>query len=223
MMIYSWVNWTEVNVHVIFLEDIWRVLSHCFLPETWRWEWELVAQTGTWWKRCIPCCYAVVQKPLQARSGLQAGVCLSFPAERTAALLPGRTQVLLHQSNSSGWQRKVFPHLHVHLHGERLHISPCAEGFGAVCSVFLFSSSPTRAQTYCSPWRPGTGTSPESWPTITKETSCKTFWCNKPVLPDIFLLFVSNVRMFPRYFLSTEDDPKRRHLYRWAFSRSYEY
>lgn len=50
--------------------------------------------------------------------------CFSVSAEWTAALLPRRTQVFLHQSNPSGWERKVFPHLHVHLYGKQLQRYP---------------------------------------------------------------------------------------------------
>lgn len=40
-----------------------------------------------------------------------------FFAEWSATLFQRWTQVLLHPSDPSGWKRKVFPHLHVHLVG----------------------------------------------------------------------------------------------------------
>lgn len=94
----------------------------------------------------------------------------------------------------------------------------------SVLNVPLLYSSLTRAQTYFSPWPLETGTSPASWPTIIKGTSCKTCWCffNSQCCKIMAILLLDgNVWMFSRYFLSTEDDPKRRHLYRLDFPTSY--
>lgn len=58
----------------------------------------------------------------QAEWALRRLLCVS--AERTSALLQRWTQVFLHQSHPSGWEREVLPHLHVHLSGKHPQKNP---------------------------------------------------------------------------------------------------
>lgn len=159
---------------------------------------------------------------------LRSSISLSSPAEWNATLLPRRTQVLLHPSNTSGWERKVFPHFHVHLHGKQMANYPyemCPWRLGTVLCLLVspvcLRPSPTPAQTYFSPWRLGTGTSPASWRTIIKGTWCKMFWylcifltAAAAAALKVFCCLMMFACFSSRYFLSTEDNPKRRHLYR---------
>ena len=78
IMIYSGVNWTEVNFHVIFF-DSWRHSFSliCFFSRNMKMRVRAGCTDRCVMKTLRPCCYAVVKKPPRARSGLHADVCLS--------------------------------------------------------------------------------------------------------------------------------------------------
>ena len=61
----------------------------------------------------------------------------SILAERTSALLQRWTQVFLHQSHPSGWERKVLPHLHVYLPGKNPHKCPVFALASALTFAFI--------------------------------------------------------------------------------------
>lgn len=173
-------------------------------------------------KTLRPCCYAVVKKPPRTRSGLHADVCLSPLQNEPPLFSQDGHKFFFTRAIPQGGRGKFF-----HISMSTSMVSGCTfllvmRGLVQCVQCFCFLPAQHEHRHTAVPDVWGLGRHQNLGLQSRKKPHVRHFDATNQCC-QISFCYVSKVRIFPRYFLSTEDDPKRRHLYRWAFSRSCEY